>query len=152
MSGLVRVTDQSTNGTGYDRSILRKDETIEVTDKPTVLDFGGGVTVGICFSEKDEEKFIAAGGSPDAFIVSDAESVSDNAAKSSKRNRKRSRTTFLRAPDEVKQAVAAVRGKGAIAQLYGRLSGKGRLVMAMAVLGMVGVASLIGGVLVAGFK
>jgi pSer/pThr/pTyr-binding forkhead associated (FHA) protein len=152
MNGLVRVTDRSTNGTGYDRSILRKDETIEVSDKPMVLDFGGGVTVGICFSEKDEERFIAAGGSPDTFIVSDVESAPENASKASKRNRKRSRTTFLRAPDEVKQAVAAVKGRGALTQLYGRLSGKGRLVMAMAIVGMVGVASLIGGLLVAGLR
>ena len=54
--------------------------------------------------------------------------------------------------DEVKQAVAAVKGRGALTQLYGRLSGKGRLVMAMAIVGMVGVASLIGGLLVAGLR
>ncbi|NDC37774.1 MAG: FHA domain-containing protein [Proteobacteria bacterium] len=56
-SGIVRVTDSSTNGTGYEGGILRTGETLEVAHAPQVIDLGSGVTIGICFSEVEEQRF-----------------------------------------------------------------------------------------------
>lgn len=151
-AGVVRVTDQSTNGTGYEGKILKKDQSVETSAKPMVLDFGGGVTVAICFSEKDEQRFIAAGGAVQAFTSADPALLQEGAAKAERRGRRRSKTTFLRAPDEAKKAAAAVQGIGVFRQLYVRLSGKGRLAMAGAVIGIVGVGAVIGSLLIAGLR
>lgn len=152
IAGVVRITDQSTNGTGYEGKVLKKDEIFETSTKPIVLDFGGGVTVGVCFSVKDEERFVAAGGAPQTFIANDPALLAEGAAKAAKRARRRSKTTFLRAPEEARQAVASVKGRGAFRQLYVRLSGKGKLAMAAAVLGMIGLVAVIGGLLISGLK
>jgi pSer/pThr/pTyr-binding forkhead associated (FHA) protein len=65
--GEIRISDFSTNGTIYDDSVLRKGETLEVGLIPRVLDFGGGVTVGVCFNEDQEQAFVAAQGAPLVF-------------------------------------------------------------------------------------
>jgi pSer/pThr/pTyr-binding forkhead associated (FHA) protein len=152
MASVVRITDQSTNGTGYEGKVLKKDESIETSAKPMVLDFGGGVTVGVCFCTKDEERFVAAGGAPQAFVANDPNLLAEGAAQAARRARRRSRTTFLRAPEEARQAAASIRGRGAFRQLYVRLSGKGRLAMAGAILGMIGIVTVVGGLLIAGLK
>jgi pSer/pThr/pTyr-binding forkhead associated (FHA) protein len=151
-SGVVRITDQSTNGTRYEGKILKKDQSVETTGKSMVLDFGGGVTVAICFSQKDEERFIAAGGAAEAYMSNDPSMLEDGAAMAAKRSRRRSKTTFLRAPEEARKAAAAVKGVGVFRQLYARLSGKGRLAMAGAILGIIGVGAVIGGLLIAGLR
>lgn len=66
-TGAVSITDRSTNGTSYDLGVLQNGDTIDVKDQPQVLDFGGGITVAICFNEFHEQTFINAGGRPDAF-------------------------------------------------------------------------------------
>jgi pSer/pThr/pTyr-binding forkhead associated (FHA) protein len=66
-AGRVLVTDQSTNGTGYDRGLLRRGETLELTDNGTVFDFGGGVTLAVCFSEAQEQTFILNHGQKSSF-------------------------------------------------------------------------------------
>ena len=151
MSGVVRVTDTSTNGTSYDGGILHKDQSVESSDKPLCLDFGGGVTVGICFSQGDEERFVASGGSPSTFMAANnGRDLGDDSA-SSRTNRRKSRTTFLRTPDELRRAAAGATG-GRLPRFFGRLTTKGRLALLGVVGGVLVVTSLIVGSLVSGMK
>ena len=73
-TGEILVNDHSTNGTSYDRGILRRGDALEVGDRPCVLDFGGGVSVGLCFNEEEEERFIGTQGAPNTFTSGDGES------------------------------------------------------------------------------
>jgi pSer/pThr/pTyr-binding forkhead associated (FHA) protein len=66
-TGSLAVSDHSTNGTGYDGGVLRKGDLLNVGATPRVFDFGGGVTVGLCFTEREEETFRAAAGNLRAF-------------------------------------------------------------------------------------
>jgi pSer/pThr/pTyr-binding forkhead associated (FHA) protein len=77
-SGSVLVTDQSTNGTGYDRGLLKRGETLELVDSGTVFDFGGGVTIAICFDESQEQAFILNNGNKSSFIGEDDSSGQNN--------------------------------------------------------------------------
>lgn len=65
--GDVVVTDHSTNGTAYDGGVLRRGATLVLRRDPRVFDFGGSVTLGVCFSESDEEKFLQSHGMIDSF-------------------------------------------------------------------------------------
>lgn len=67
-TGLLSVNDQSTNGTAYDEGILKRGDVLESSKDGKVLDFGGGVTVAICFSEEHERQFMEAHGSPKTFV------------------------------------------------------------------------------------
>ncbi|MEY4669394.1 MAG: hypothetical protein RL518_2093 [Pseudomonadota bacterium] len=151
MSGLVRVTDTSTNGTSYDHGILHKDQTVESTEKPICLDFGGGVTVAICFSQADEERFVAAGGARGAFIDPSPNRDGTERGTSARSSRQKSRTTFLRTPDELRRAAAGVHA-GPLRRFFGRLTTKGRLAILGVIGGVIIVTSLIVGSLVSGMK
>lgn len=61
------VMDHSTNGTGYEDGILRNNDELILKSEPRVLNFGGEVTVSLCFSEAQEKSFIASGGAADTF-------------------------------------------------------------------------------------
>ena len=63
----VVVTDLSTNGTAYDGGILRKGESLMIKDAPKVLDFGSGITVGICFKREEEARFASGNGAVSSF-------------------------------------------------------------------------------------
>ena len=65
--GYVVVTDCSTNGTAYDGGILKKGQLLELHNEPNVLNFGGDITVGICFEGWQEESFLSNHGAPDTF-------------------------------------------------------------------------------------
>lgn len=59
---IVRVTNRSANGLGYGEGVLQADESLVFTADPVVFDFGGGVTVALCFSEADEGTYLDAKG------------------------------------------------------------------------------------------
>jgi len=67
-SGIVRVTDGSKNGISYEEGILRRGETLEIENQPRVLDFGGGITLAICFTEQEETKFTEERGAAHTFL------------------------------------------------------------------------------------
>lgn len=67
-TGDVVVRDFSTNGTAYETGILHKGDALELGRSPRVLNFGGGITVAICFSQEEELQFMAEQGSPHAFL------------------------------------------------------------------------------------
>jgi pSer/pThr/pTyr-binding forkhead associated (FHA) protein len=150
-TGLVRVTDCSTNGTGYDGGMLRRDQYADSSDKPLVLDFGGGLTVALCFSEKDEQAFNAAQGAATAFKVAALDGGARGAGKG--RPRARRTTAWLQVPPEILgQAAGAPQGRGGVRQLFARLSWQGRIVLAVAALGITGCLALVVSVLVMGFS
>lgn len=66
-TGSLSVIDHSTNGTSWDGGILKRGDVLDVQGAPKVLDFGGGVTVALCFDEEQENMFIASQGSPNVF-------------------------------------------------------------------------------------
>lgn len=65
--GRVEVEDFSMNGLAYPGGILHREEEFTLQGDPTVLNFGNGVTVAVCFSEEHETTFVASQGSPLAF-------------------------------------------------------------------------------------
>jgi pSer/pThr/pTyr-binding forkhead associated (FHA) protein len=67
-TGEVKIIDSSTNGTAYDAGVLRASDAFNTASRPTVLDFGAGVTVALCFTEDHERIFKQAHGAPDAFV------------------------------------------------------------------------------------
>lgn len=141
IAGVVRITDASTNGTGYDDGLLRKDETTETANKPLVLDFGGGITVGVCFSQSDEEKFIASNGALDTFKSSTSEG-SKATGGGHQGTRQRKPTTFLRAPEELRQSANGAPAGNPVAVFLTRLSSKGKIVLGTVVAGVAIVASV----------
>lgn len=65
--GAVVVSDNSTNGTTHAGGVLRRGDSLHLDGKPIVFDFGGGVTVAVCFGEAEERAFVEAHGSVNAF-------------------------------------------------------------------------------------
>lgn len=65
----VVVTDHSTNGTGYGEGILRRGDDLRLEERPRVFDFGGGITVAVCFNEEQEKIFSESHGALTAFKV-----------------------------------------------------------------------------------
>jgi len=66
------VNDHSTNGTGYEGGLLKKGDTLKIKSDPHVFDFGGGVTVALCFDEEEENAFVASHGSKSTFMTPEA--------------------------------------------------------------------------------
>lgn len=65
--GRIMVSDFSTNGTAHDAGLLSRGESMELRDTPKVFDFGGGITVALCFTEEEEEKFQQFGGAINTY-------------------------------------------------------------------------------------
>jgi pSer/pThr/pTyr-binding forkhead associated (FHA) protein len=76
-TGDLAVTDCSTNGTAHDGGLLLKGDVMDLKGQSRVLDFGGGVTVAICFSAEDEQIFIDSGGSVTSFTTKVEKELSD---------------------------------------------------------------------------
>ncbi len=54
--GRVRVTVRSPNGLGFGDGILQAEESVIFPPELVVFDFGGGVTVALCFNEREESQ------------------------------------------------------------------------------------------------
>jgi pSer/pThr/pTyr-binding forkhead associated (FHA) protein len=66
-TGELSITDHSTNGTMHDSGRLAKGDVIRGGSTPRVFNFGGAITVGLCFDEEQESAFIATQGAPNTF-------------------------------------------------------------------------------------
>jgi pSer/pThr/pTyr-binding forkhead associated (FHA) protein len=69
--GIVKIADNSTNGIGLEGRIIGRGQVAEFHHRPVVLDFGASLTVGICFDEEQERRFLDAGGAVLAFMPSE---------------------------------------------------------------------------------
>lgn len=65
--GIIRVTDHSTNGVAFAGGMLRREEPLELDGSPQVFDFGGGVTIALCYDAAQEQQFLQSKGSFSAF-------------------------------------------------------------------------------------
>jgi pSer/pThr/pTyr-binding forkhead associated (FHA) protein len=64
----IEVNDFSTNGILMNGVVIGKGNVADVANgQPVVLDFGAGVTIGICFDESHEAHFVESGGDVYAF-------------------------------------------------------------------------------------
>jgi len=59
-NGVVEILDTSSNGVRLRGEGLARGTTTELTDGLSVLDFGGDITLAVCLSEEDEERFLNA--------------------------------------------------------------------------------------------
>lgn len=66
-SGIVAITDYSTNGTAHDRGVLKRGNTLEMVNQPNVLDFGGDITLAVCWNQEQEEQFTKTNGARNTF-------------------------------------------------------------------------------------
>jgi pSer/pThr/pTyr-binding forkhead associated (FHA) protein len=66
-TGEVTVRDFSTNGTAYTGGVLHKGQVLDLDGKPMVFNFGGDLTVAICFDEDQETTFRNSQGVMEAF-------------------------------------------------------------------------------------
>lgn len=73
-NGQVAISDFSKNGTVYDGGVLKRGDLVKVQDRAQVFDFGGGLTLALCFSEEQERKFISSAGDPNTFRDTDSQS------------------------------------------------------------------------------
>ena len=69
----ILITDLSMNGLAYDGGVLTQGESVHLENSPCVLNFGGGITVAICFSEEHEEMFLETNGAPSTFTQKEGE-------------------------------------------------------------------------------
>ncbi|MCB0358692.1 MAG: FHA domain-containing protein [Bdellovibrionales bacterium] len=72
--GAVRLIDQSSNGTFIAGERLPRETEMQIPETLTVVDLGGGVSLGICFDENDERVFLdsdTAGSSPASNALRD---------------------------------------------------------------------------------
>jgi len=66
--GRIEVTDYSTNGILLNEEIIGRGNVAMVEHgTPVVLDLGAGMTLGVCFDDQQEERFVEVGGDLYAF-------------------------------------------------------------------------------------
>ena len=59
------------NGLAYDGGVLSQGESVQLGDRPIVLNFGGGITVALCHSKEQESLFEQSGGMSVTFLGDD---------------------------------------------------------------------------------
>lgn len=137
-AGAVSINDHSTNGTAYDSGILRRGDAFSPSGKPVVMDFGGGVTVALCYSEQDERKFVANEGAAQTFVAKDADLTAVQTNRQEPPPRLRTATFFHSGTRPAREAEP--RGPASmfnIRQLYDDMNQRGRAVIVVGVAGLV---------------
>jgi hypothetical protein len=70
---LVTVQDFSTNGISFNGGEVLKGQTVSLIDNlPVVIDFGGSITLGLCFDKSQEQAFFDSRGSALSFSLNEA--------------------------------------------------------------------------------
>lgn len=123
-NGSLSVTDHSTNGTAYDKGILQRGEILEAGNDPTVLDFGGGVTVALCFTADHEKVFATTHGSPHAFHKPKESPRSDTARELAEVV---GTLTGMRLPETLDPERRGLRFRDRVVRLYRSLSFVGKV-------------------------
>lgn len=144
--GALIVTDYSTNGTGHEDGILKSGDYLDVRGNPKVLNFGGGITVALCFSSADEEEFRTSNGAADIFSRTGESSSPINVAS----------TGIVKSEIPLSQDVGSARGvgfgkadkrPGGIGNFFLSLSMKGKLFLLITISLAVGLSATIGSLL-----
>lgn len=134
-TGSIAVSDHSTNGTAYDGGVLQKGDLLTVGSTPRVFDFGGGVTVALCFNQSEEETFRGAQGSIRAFVPKLPENESQPVGELSVRSRKPTATI---PPTELDRAEPA-----GLLQRMNELYKKGGMIARMGMVAAVAVLAVV---------
>jgi pSer/pThr/pTyr-binding forkhead associated (FHA) protein len=152
-TGAVTVTDTSTNGTAFDGGVLHNQESHRTTDQPLVLDFGGGVTVAVCFNGEHERVFAEAHGAPDVFKSVVIQEKSTPRASSTRGARERRTTTWFNVDTHKLEDLHVKRSAFAKVQaLCSGLTLQGRVAMVAIAFGFVGLLVLMGSMVVSGLR
>lgn len=152
-AGTVSITDSSTNGTAFDGGVLRDGESFQTGEQPLVLDFGAGVTVGLCFNGEEEQVFQQAHGAPFAFKDSGTVSAGSAPGRRSRVQRERRTTTWFNMDAAKLQELEAQRSPVArMKAIIGGLTLPGRIAIGVIFLGFVGLLTLMGGMLLSGLR
>jgi pSer/pThr/pTyr-binding forkhead associated (FHA) protein len=150
-SGVVSITDSSTNGTAFDGGLLHSQESYQTADRPLVLDFGAGVTVAVCFNGEQEQVFQQAHGAPFAFKDSGASGTEGTTVKRSRIQRERRTTTWFNMDaDKLQELGVEV---GLVGRAHAMISGltvPGRVAIGAIAVGFCGLLVLMGSMLVSG--
>jgi pSer/pThr/pTyr-binding forkhead associated (FHA) protein len=150
-AGLVTVTDTSTNGTVYDGGLLREGESHQTSERAFVLDFGTGMTVAVCFSQEQEDRYQSAHGDATAFTEASHNGVGVSVGAAPRVPRERRTTTWFNVQAAgIQQADTGVRGSFSV--MFGGLTPTGRVAMVLAGVGLVGLLGVLGSMLAAGLR
>jgi len=150
-AGLVTVTDTSTNGTVYDGGLLREGESHQTSDRAFVLDFGTGMTVAVCFSQEQEDRYQSAHGDANAFTEASHAGAGVSAGATPRVPRERRTTTWFNVQAAgIQQADTGMRGS--FSAMFGGLTPTGRVAMVLAGVGLVGLLGVLGSMLAAGLR
>ncbi|MBN8548296.1 MAG: FHA domain-containing protein [Deltaproteobacteria bacterium] len=125
-NGSVSVTDHSTNGTAYDKGLLQRGEILEVGADPTVLDFGGSLTVAICLGAEHEKTFAASHGAVHAFHKAKESAPNDTARELAEVV---GTLTGMRIPESLDPDRQNLRLRDRIVRLYRSLSFVGKVTL-----------------------
>jgi pSer/pThr/pTyr-binding forkhead associated (FHA) protein len=152
-SGVVTISDTSTNGTAFDGGVLRNQDSFQTSEQPLVLDFGAGITVALCFSAQHEKVFQAAYGDPTAFKRgATAHAASEHSGRSRAPRERRSTTWFNMDLNSLEQLHQANGKMGKMRAMFGGLTGPGRVAMALIGFCFVGLLVLMGTMVVSGLR
>ncbi len=153
-TGRVVITDSSTNGTAFDGGLLANGEVFEANNRPFVLNFGAGVTVGVCFSKEEEERFAKSNGNASVFL-DPLESEGEEALESSRapKPRERRNTTWFNLDAVVlEDSEESLSLQTKIVSIIRGLTPYGRLAVGVLFLGFLAIALLLGGMLFSGLS
>ncbi len=153
VSGIVRITDTSTNGTGFDDGVLHNSQSYETADRPLVLDFGVGTSVALCFNQEHEECFKAAAGSVNSFSNSGGGTSAAMHGSVPRVPRERRTTTWFNMQSEGLQGLQQQRGmRGNLIAMFTGLTPIGRIAMVLAGVGLLGLIGVVGSMLLSGLR
>ncbi len=153
VSGIVRVTDTSTNGTAFDDGVLQNGQSYETSDRPLVFDFGAGTSVALCFSQEQEDRYKAAAGSIHSFSRPDGAMSAAPQASAPRVPRDRRTTTWFNMQSEGFQGLQQQRGvRGNLIVMFTGLTPIGRVAMVLAGVGLMGLVGVVGSMLLSGLR
>jgi pSer/pThr/pTyr-binding forkhead associated (FHA) protein len=154
-TGEVRITDSSTNGTAYDGGVLRSSDAFKTSSQPTVLDFGAGVTVALCFTEEHEQTFKRAHGAPHAFNRQEGgpAAAGDQGDARARVARERRNTTWFKMDDSTLNQFRVRKGRVAtVRAMCSGLTVQGRVALIVIALGFAILLGVIVWMVISGFS
>ncbi len=152
-TGEVRISDSSTNGTAYDGGVLRSADVFKTASQPTVLDFGAGVTVALCFTEEHEQTFKSVHGAPHAFTKQEARTAGERQDGRARVARERRNTTWFKMDESTLDQFRAPGGRRAkLRAMCSGLTVQGRVALVVIASGFAMLLGIIAWMVVSGLS